>query len=167
MSTITLRRIVTDVDAHGTSVFVDDEPIASTESPELDIYNLWGTNDVPVVGAGSGSPAMVSEPFYPGPGGVRAVQCVLHPGIADASASEGQEGLQDAFDQERPGFHTTDTVDYGICLDGEVYLVLDHDEERLITPGTVVVQHGTTHAWQNRSDRDCTMLFVIHGAERS
>ena len=45
--------------------------------------------------------------------------------------------------------HRTESVDYGIVLEGEIYLVLDEDEVRL-TAGDVVIQRGTDHAWDNR-----------------
>jgi hypothetical protein len=32
-------------------------------------------------------------------------------------------------------------------------------------PGDVLVQRGTYHAWSNRSDRGCRMLFVLIDAE--
>lgn len=63
--------------------------------------------------------------------------------------------------------HTTDSVDYGICLSGEIYLELDDGAVEYITPGTVVVQRGTRHAWRNRGDEDCTMVFVLVGAQRT
>jgi uncharacterized cupin superfamily protein len=39
-------------------------------------------------------------------------------------------------------------------------LVLD-DSEVNLKPGSVVIQRGTNHAWANRSDRICRMLFVL------
>ena len=63
-----------------------------------------------------------------------------------------------------PGFHATDTVDYAVCLEGEVWAVLDEDET-LMRPGDVLIQRGTYHAWSNRSDRICRMLFVLIDAE--
>ena len=39
--------------------------------------------------------------------------------------------------------HRTQSVDYGIVLDGEVVLVLD-DSETVLRAGDVVVQRGTT-----------------------
>ena len=63
-----------------------------------------------------------------------------------------------------PGFHATDTVDYAICLEGEVWAVLD-EGETLMRPGEVLIQRGTYHAWSNRSDRICRMLFVLIDAE--
>jgi quercetin dioxygenase-like cupin family protein len=56
--------------------------------------------------------------------------------------------------------HRTKTVDYGIVLSGEIYLVVD-EGETLLKPGDVVVQRGTNHAWSNRSDEPCRMAFVL------
>jgi hypothetical protein len=33
-----------------------------------------------------------------------------------------------------------------------------------VGPGTVVVQHGTRHAWRNKSDKPATLLAVLVGA---
>jgi uncharacterized cupin superfamily protein len=56
--------------------------------------------------------------------------------------------------------HRTETVDYGIVIEGELTLVLD-DSEVQLKPGSVVVQRGTNHAWANRSGKPCRMLFVL------
>ena len=56
--------------------------------------------------------------------------------------------------------HRTETVDYAVCLSGKIYLVLD-DSEVLIKAGDTVVQRGTNHAWSNRSDQPCHMMFVL------
>lgn len=62
--------------------------------------------------------------------------------------------------------HTTDTVDYGICVQRELWLELDDGAEERVTPGTVVVQRGTRHAWRNRGDELATMIYVSIGAQR-
>jgi len=56
--------------------------------------------------------------------------------------------------------HKTETVDYANCLQGEIYLVLD-DSEVLMKAGDTCVQRGTNHAWSNRSDEDCHMMFAL------
>jgi uncharacterized cupin superfamily protein len=61
-------------------------------------------------------------------------------------------------------FHTTDTVDYAIVLEGEIWAVLD-DAETLMKQGDVLVQRGTGHAWSNRSDKYCRMAFILIDAE--
>jgi quercetin dioxygenase-like cupin family protein len=62
--------------------------------------------------------------------------------------------------------HTTDTVDYGIVLEGEVWLELDDGQQIHLHPHDVVVQNGTRHAWRNRSDKPVRMAFVLIGARR-
>jgi uncharacterized cupin superfamily protein len=56
--------------------------------------------------------------------------------------------------------HRTRTVDYGIVLDGEVMLVLD-DSETVLRAGDVVVQRGTSHRWENRSDAPARVAFIL------
>ncbi len=46
--------------------------------------------------------------------------------------------------------HRTETIDYGILLEGEITMLLD-DSEVDLEPGDVVIQRGTNHAWENRS----------------
>ncbi|TEA76914.1 cupin domain-containing protein [Allopusillimonas ginsengisoli] len=178
--TVKLKRVVTTINGEGKSIFVDDASVMSTVTGGMKIHNIWGTSDgIPQVGRGIEAEA-VPFPFFPGPGGHRVVLAEFTPEMRgtsgkveaktiqsnEAEEEKSQPGLLGVFEEENPGFHTTDTIDYAICIEGEVWLVLD-DQERLITPGTVVIQRGTRHAWQNRSDHCCVMLFVLLGAERA
>ncbi|MCS0590863.1 cupin domain-containing protein, partial [Massilia norwichensis] len=72
----------------------------------------------------------------------------------------------DRFEPDSPGMHTTDTVDYGVVLDGEIWLELDNQQETKVERHQVVVQQGTRHVWRNKSDRCTTMMFVLIGATR-
>ncbi|KAJ5731717.1 uncharacterized protein N7483_006225 [Penicillium malachiteum] len=45
--------------------------------------------------------------------------------------------------------HRTVSLDYGVVLEGEVELVLDSGETRVLKRGDVAVQRGTNHAWRN------------------
>ncbi|KAJ5756977.1 uncharacterized protein N7511_007159 [Penicillium nucicola] len=45
--------------------------------------------------------------------------------------------------------HRTVSLDYGVVLEGEVELLLDSGEVRLLKRGDVAVQRGTNHAWRN------------------
>jgi uncharacterized cupin superfamily protein len=56
--------------------------------------------------------------------------------------------------------HRTQTVDYGIVLMGEIFLVLD-ESETLLRAGDIVIQVGTNHAWSNRSNKVCRVAFVL------
>ena len=60
--------------------------------------------------------------------------------------------------------HRTESIDYGIVLEGEIVLVLD-DSEVTLTAGDVVIQRGTDHAWANRSDKVCRVAFILVDGE--
>jgi quercetin dioxygenase-like cupin family protein len=62
--------------------------------------------------------------------------------------------------------HRTVSVDYGVVLEGEVELVLDSGEGKLLRRGDVAVQRGTMHAWRNASETSwARMLYVLQEAE--
>jgi quercetin dioxygenase-like cupin family protein len=72
-------------------------------------------------------------------------------------------GLAELFEPD--GMHTTPTIDYGIVLEGEIWLELDEGRSRLIRKHDVVVQNGTRHAWRNKSDQPATLAVVLIGAK--
>ena len=173
------RLIVTGREPDGTSVFVTDrlaEPISVGAIPGSDFFLMWGTEDgTATVGTKPQQPKLF--PFFPGAGGTRilflrwapasaAPEQLGDPGLLAAEAAEKLPGLMDVFEPDSPGMHTTDTVDYGICLEGELYLELDDGKEVKLTPGACVVQRGTRHAWHNRSDKPALMCYVLVGADR-
>ena len=57
--------------------------------------------------------------------------------------------------------HRTETVDVGVVLEGETWLLLDDGSETRVNAGDAVVQRGTNHAWANRTDRPVRILFVL------
>jgi quercetin dioxygenase-like cupin family protein len=58
--------------------------------------------------------------------------------------------------------HRTVSLDYGIVIYGEVELVLDSGETRILKAGDVAVQRGTNHAWRNTSDTKwARMMYVL------
>jgi mannose-6-phosphate isomerase-like protein (cupin superfamily) len=76
---------------------------------------------------------------------------------AEAASTWGRGG-------RHPLMHRTETVDYAVVLDGEIYLVLDDTEVKL-SAGDVVIQRGTNHAWSNRSGKPVRMLYVLIDGE--
>lgn len=66
-----------------------------------------------------------------------------------------------------PIMHRTQSLDYGIVLEGEIELVLDSGEKRLMRRGDVCVQRCTNHAWRNTSETDwARMFFVLIASEK-
>jgi len=176
---ITPRVVVGGQGPDGKSTVLLDGPAEATTAaafPGLEFFMVWGTRDgLTTLDDTSREPQL--RPFFPGPGGTRllfaryAPQSTTPDPIGEqaelmAEAAAKLPGLSDVIEPDQDGMHTTDTIDYGVCLDGELILELD-DEERLITPGTVVVQLGARHAWHNRSDTHALMCFVGLGVERT
>ncbi len=67
---------------------------------------------------------------------------------------------------KRTVMHRTKTLDYVVVIEGEVVLVLD-DSEVVLKKSDVVIQRGTDHAWENRSDEVARMAFFHIDAEFS
>jgi len=65
-----------------------------------------------------------------------------------------------AMEQDEPGWHTTDTLDFGMVISGEIDLDLD-DGTLHLKAGDAVVQRATRHAWRNRTDQPAVMAFVL------
>jgi hypothetical protein len=76
-------------------------------------------------------------------------------------------GLAERFEPDSPGMHFTDTVDYGVLMDGELSLELDDGKMVALKPGDIVVQNGTRHAWRNHGPKAASLIFVLIGAKRS
>lgn len=67
------------------------------------------------------------------------------------------------FSPNLPGImHRTQSLDYGIVLEGEIEMVLDSGETRLLGKGDIAVQRATMHTWRNPSSTQwARMLFVL------
>ena len=70
------------------------------------------------------------------------------------------------FDRSTPGMHTTDTIDYGIVVRGEMTLELDDGKMVHLRQGDCIVQNGTRHRWRNPLPEPCLMAFVSVGGKR-
>ena len=173
------RRVVTGL-RDGKSVFVSDGP-----APNAHIYKgipgfmtsvIWATAPVPSLRPINTEPAPPGKRITPAPGETRLMivkfppDAVMAgpdfvPALADAEQATHIPGLAELFEVEHPGMHMTESVDYDIVLDGEIWLELDDGAEVHLQQGDVAVQRGTRHAWRNKSQRITTMIFVLIGAK--
>lgn len=82
----------------------------------------------------------------------------------DAAATFAEIGESHAGtgrpDSRHKLMHRTETLDYGVVIEGEVWLVLDQEEVHL-QRGDIVVQRGTNHAWSNRTETMARMVFIL------
>ena len=146
------RRIVTGHDAHGVSVVLSDGPVPVHKVMPQDgvgFYEIWSTDAAPAPVA----PVEPSEPTQ------RSLRVPPEPNGTKIRINEFFPGFINELGNQSP-VHRTETIDYGIVLEGEIYLVLD-DSEVLLRQGDVVVQRGTDHAWANRSDKVARMAFIL------
>jgi hypothetical protein len=168
-----VRRVVTGHDASGRAVIAADgsPPTSVTIEavPGTVFHEIWSTDSVPAEIDNGADPTLGPLRLAPPAGGTRirivdlppdSVQDALTP--EEAAAAFATIGALDAHGADGPHalMHRTETVDYGIVLVGEVWLVVDEGETQL-RPGDVVVQRGTNHAWSNRTHEPARMAFVL------
>jgi quercetin dioxygenase-like cupin family protein len=141
--------------------------------PGVEVYQIWGADDVPVVGPGENEPSFA--PYFPDPGGIRYLFLRLPPDgeaepVSEADLAECGRvfpGVLTALAPDEAGRHRTDTVDVNLILDGELWLELEDGTEKRVVAGDCVVQRGARHAWHNRSGRPALMASVLIGAKRA
>ena len=182
MSARPVRRIVTGHDSRGKAIIVADAPSPhlriSPSRPGVAYINLWTIDRAPAPIHGPVDPVTMAMNLEPPTNGnnLRIVEFepeTRHPTASDpararaAFAAMGGAGhaLTQQANARHPWMHRTKTVDYGIVLFGEIYLVLD-ESETLMHAGDVCIQRGTNHAWSNRSDQNCVMAFVLIDGDR-
>ena len=147
------RRIVTGHAPDGRSVFVSDAPVPHVRDlPGARFDEVWQT-------------AIAPEPLDLVPDGEPTSGSMsIGPGGRGGSTIRVIEFQPSSAGGMRSPMHRTRTIDYGIVLEGEIVLLLT-DSEKTLRKGDVVVQRGTDHAWENRSDQVATVAFVLIDAE--
>jgi hypothetical protein len=173
-----VRRIITEDDAQGRSRIAQDAPATAirtvADRPGYRAVNVWRTEEMPIpIGAPdsieahkgilppkNGTILRVID-FPPEPKDPaerkRRIQATFGTIFTDA-AHDKREGAH-------PGMHRTETVDYAIVLEGEIWAVMD-EGETLMRTGDVLIQRGTNHAWANRSDSTARIAFVLMDGRR-
>jgi hypothetical protein len=155
-----VNRFVTGHDESGKSVFLSAGPPPQFHGHEgpaargVAFFEVWNTDAMPVK-IGSVEPREPNDrPLaLPPPANGTILRILdIHPGHT--------ENLPPRADGRPPGMHRTRTLDYGILIEGELYLLLD-DAEALMLPGDVAIQRGTIHAWENRSDKVARIAFIL------
>jgi hypothetical protein len=153
-----IRRIVTGHDENGKSVFLSiDKPPQYHHRQEglVQFVEIWhtDTSPAPITSTEAVEPnERLPLRIPPDPRGSIIRILDIHPGHVKA--------LKPRADGRHPGTHRTETIDYGILLEGEIYMLLD-DSEVLIRPGDVIIQRGTDHSWENRSSSVARIVFVL------
>lgn len=144
-----LRRIVT---AHraGKAVTWKDGPPPHQFSAVKGIVStlVWSTDATPADYLRDEDMGERKLGIQPPPGGTRFSVLELQPGNA-------------------AHMHRTESLDYVICISGEVEMDMDSGETVKMCAGDVMVQRGTSHSWVNRSNAPCRLAVVLIDGQRS
>ena len=172
------RRIVTGHNSEGKAIIQEDgvpsriQQIGGPSGPMF--YELWSTTASPApIDPASGEPYEESIQLVPPKGGTRIRILDIPPddeSFANMSAEEriahfaeigAKDAVADGGESERHAhMHKTETIDYGIVLDGEIVLIMD-EGETVCRAGDTIIQRGTNHGWANRSDMPCRIAFIL------
>jgi quercetin dioxygenase-like cupin family protein len=60
----------------------------------------------------------------------------------------------------------TDTLDYIICLSGQIDVKIDASSTINLKAGELMVQQATSHAWVNQGSKPCRLVMVMIDAKR-
>jgi hypothetical protein len=175
-----VRRVVTGHDENGKAIFLFDgdapNQIQSPGRPTVSTL-LWVTGETPaklsdtdnadreigITPPLGGSILRVLEISPDTENSAEETDRLIEDMLREQSGNP-QPGIHRAPSTRATGMHRTESVDYGLVLEGEIDLILDDTETHLVA-GDIVVMQGTYHAWSNRSGKTCMMAFILIGAE--
>jgi hypothetical protein len=176
-----IRRVVTGNNADGRSGVLFDSAAPNvnvgTIAASAGMTDIWVFEQCPADIGGTHDDGNLPFSFDPPAAGghLRIVQSAGKPENYDAAKDSTAVPLHPP--RQRPNSHTMDrggqnaysspihksqTVDYGVLMEGLRTLILD-DGERVLHPGDVVVQLGNWHGWTN-PDSPSLMAFIMMGA---
>jgi hypothetical protein len=174
-----IRRIVTADDAKGRSRIAEDAPATAVRTvegrPGYRSVNVWRTEAAPAPVDAPDSIAAHKGILPPKNGGSILRIIDFPPEPADPAERKRRieatftgmfkDAQHDKREGAHPGMHRTDTVDYALLLEGEIWAVMD-EGETLMRAGDVLIQRGTNHAWANRSQKTARIAFVLLDGRR-
>ncbi|KAA0997879.1 cupin domain-containing protein [Paraburkholderia panacisoli] len=174
-----IRRVVTgnfpDGSAHVVLDGIPPRSDAFRHIPGMVSRLIWATPATALLPFDGVDPTGAVRSMTPGAGETRFLVVTFPPDSVFAStdfdpraaAEENAKispGLAELFESD--GMHMTPSIDYGIILDGEIWLELDDGRVTQLRQHDLIVQNGTRHAWRNRSTKTATVAFVLIGAQR-
>ncbi|KAL8704524.1 MAG: hypothetical protein Q9201_002334 [Fulgogasparrea decipioides] len=143
------RVVVTGHTGNGTSIFISDEHV---------------TQLAPFGPEGSTFAKIHSQPSVP------VSNQNLPPDLTDQTPRNPPNGVMFCTADFKAGtqtpMHRTQSLDYCGIISGEIVLILDTGDEKTLRAGELVVQRGANHAWANRTEENCRIMFVTVAAEK-
>jgi quercetin dioxygenase-like cupin family protein len=138
-----VQRLVTGHDANGRAVFKSEDvtPTKMVPSGDAAFLLVWTTDTVP------------ADNNDETDGRDRDAGLTLNQGSVIR--------IVDMLPGKQSPMHRTNSIDYGIVIEGEIELELDDGAKRTVRQGGIIVQRGTNHLWRNTSDTVCRIAFIL------
>jgi len=166
--------VVTGHDDEGTAIIVSDKAPRTYPNPKFftTFYEVWNEKQIPCTVRKNMQDEEDKLNHPPPRGGVRirmhdfmpigdGANKLTYEEIVEHFKEAGSEDAVPPKDKWKHTFmHRTESIDFGIMIEGELVLIME-EGERILRPGDVVVQVGTNHGWENRSDTMCRIAFVL------
>lgn len=152
-----IHRYITDHDSTNQAVFSDDveEPVPWKSFPTGSRVALaYSTSTFPVNLADGHDLA--------------AYRGELGSASSPADSNAAIVRIVDMKPEAAAPMHKTQTVDYGVVLEGEVEASLGSGQVRVLKRGDIIVQRATDHAWRNPSKTEWAriLFFVLPAASK-
>lgn len=167
-----LRRIVTGLDADGRSCVALEGPPAPIlhYGEKTGLFECWTDDGGPL--DNRSPPPMVDQVLLCPPAkGIKLRWFTIAPQDANVSPAELEQAYQSTFERigapdarpdtrRHPAMHLTQTLDFIVVVRGRVRLLLDR-EDRVLSPGDIVVQRATNHAWICEGDEPALLVACL------
>lgn len=165
----TIRRVVI-ANRRGKSVVVDDTELPVNHFFGFKTTEVWETVGIPNIPIEDAVYKKQLTLEIPPPGDTRIRLVLVSPD--EEVFRKAKEGGLDPVEEWRKlsddefRMHSTDTIDCGFIVSGEVWLKLDDEAEVHLKAGDCVILDGSRHGWRNKSSQNCVMLAIMTGAKR-
>jgi quercetin dioxygenase-like cupin family protein len=138
-----IQRVVTGHDAAGRAVFKSEDvsPTKMIPSGDASFLLIWTTETVP------------ADNNDETEGRLRDAGLTLNQGSVIR--------VVDMLPGKESPMHRTNSIDYGIVLNGEIELELEDGAKRTVREGGIIIQRGTNHLWRNVTDQPTRIAFIL------
>lgn len=181
MSFPDIYRVVTGHDENGNAIILENGPLNTVMDleavPGTRFHEVWNTSDTPAPITNAQTDPTIGPVVLPPMKAGTRIRFVDIPPDTEEFLTQGKGKMKDMFSKvgdedastvkdgsPHPLMHRTESVDYGVVIEGELTLIVDNGEA-ILKPGSVVIQRGTNHAWANRSGKMCRILFILIGGQ--
>jgi quercetin dioxygenase-like cupin family protein len=138
-----VQRVVTGHNAQGRAVFKSEDvtPTKMIPSGDASFLLVWTTATVP------------ADNNDETDGRDREAGLTLNQGSVIR--------IVDMLPGKESPMHRTNSIDYGIILEGEIELELEDGAKRTVHQGGIIIQRGTNHLWRNTTDKVTRIAFIL------